>query len=94
MANSLYQQLTSQNLSSNQAQTPAVNDQVKQIVHAIKNSSNPMARLSILAQQNPRLNQVIQMINMSGKSPKELFYMYAQQMGVDPNSILNSLNQL
>ncbi len=40
---------------------------------------------------NPQLNQVLKLIKQSGKSPKELFYDKAKEMGVDPDSILNKL---
>ena len=33
----------------------------------------------------------MQMINSSGKSPKDVFYQLAQEKGVDPESILSQL---
>lgn len=74
--NSLYQQLQPQN-------------QLKQTYNMLKNSNNPMQLIQNIAKQNPRMQQIMNMVNMSGRSPKELFYQMAQQRGVDPNQILN-----
>lgn len=92
MANSLYQQLMTRSPSSNPQ--PQMDDQVKQLFNSVKSSANPMASLNMLAQQNPKLGQIMQMVTMSGKHPKDLFYMYAQQMGIDPNTILSNLTKL
>ena len=48
---------------------------------------NPMA----LAQQNPMLNQVMQMCK--GQNPEQLFYSMCRQRGVDPNMIINELRK-
>ena len=79
----LYQQLT-----RNQQFQP---NQFKQMLNAVRNSKNPQQLFMNMAQQNPQMNQVMNMIQSSGKSPKELFYQLAQQKGVDPNQILNML---
>lgn len=42
-------------------------------------------------QINPQIQQVINMVKESGMSPKDLFYKKAQEMGVDPNTILSQL---
>ncbi len=57
----------------------------------LKNSKNPQQLLMNMAQQNPKTKQVLDMINSSGKSPKDLFYAMAKQKGIDPNQILNML---
>ena len=82
MANSLYQQLN-----------PAQNN--SHLINAFKmmrNSKNPQQLLNNMLQQNPQMKQTLDMINSSGKSPKDLFYELAKQKGVDPNSILSMLN--
>ena len=85
--NNLYQELNQQ-LPSNLSlqQNPMV-----QAFKAIKNSKNPQQMLMNMAQQNPQTKQIIDMINSSGQSPKDLFYQMAKQKGVDPNQILNML---
>jgi hypothetical protein len=45
----------------------------------------------MMANQNPQINQVINMISNSGMSAKDLFYQQSTQMGVDPNSIIDML---
>ena len=78
--NNLYQQLM-----GNQS------NPMKQMLNAIRSSKNPQQLFMNMAQQNPQMKQVLNMIQTSGKSPKDLFYQLAQQKGVDPNQILNML---
>lgn len=56
-----------------------------------KNGANPQGIMSMLMQQNPQIRQIMQMVNSSGMSPKELFMQQAKQAGVDPNEIINML---
>lgn len=53
--------------------------------------SNPQQMLMNLAKHNPQMKQIMNMLQTSGKTPKELFYELAQQQGVDPEQILNML---
>ena len=78
--NSLYQQL-------NQSQ----NNNIGNTFRMLKNSNNPMQLLQNMARSNPQVQSVMNMIQTSGKSPKDLFYEIARQRGVDPNQILNML---
>lgn len=82
--NSLYQQL--QGASS----MPNLNN-LKQMMGLFKGANNPQQLLANLVNQNPQMRQVIQLVNSSGKSPKDLFYQLAKQRGVDPNEILKQL---
>jgi len=41
---------------------------------------------------NPKARNLIQLFNNSRMSPKDFFFYYAQQNGVDPNQFLNSLS--
>lgn len=43
------------------------------------------------SQMNPYIKQIIDLIKMSGKSPKDLFFDECQKRNVDPNTILNQL---
>lgn len=58
---------------------------------ALLNSKNPMEFLTKLAQQNPKMQQAMTLYQASNMTPKQFFLNYAQQMGVDPNQILNSI---
>ena len=61
------------------------------MINALRNSTNPQQLFMSMAQQNPQLKQILDMVQNSGKSPKDLFYQLAQQKGIDPNQILNRL---
>lgn len=56
-------------------------------------NSNPKELLNSLISNNPQLKNVMNLLNSSGMTPKQFFYQYAQQNGIDPNQFLNSLNQ-
>jgi hypothetical protein len=57
----------------------------------LKGQSNPMQIIKNMASQNPQVSQVLNMLNGSGMSAKDLFMQTAQQMGIDPNQIINML---
>lgn len=40
---------------------------------------------------NPQIQSIMNLVKESGKSPKELFFQKAKEMGVDPNTILSQL---
>jgi len=42
---------------------------------------------------NPKLNNVMTMLNASNMSPKQFFYYYAQQNGIDPDQFINSMKE-
>lgn len=44
-----------------------------------------------LMQNNPGMKQALDYVNANGGNPKEAFYKLAQEKGVDPQAILNSL---
>ena len=77
--NSLYQQ---PNISP---QLPQQNN----IINMIKNSGNPGQLFKTMAKSNPQVQQIMQMIQQTNQTPKQLFYQTAQQRGIDPNQILN-----
>ena len=62
----------------------------KSLMSMIRTAKDPNAMLNHLASQNPQLKEIMDMVN-SGKSPKDLFYERAKQMGVDPETILSQL---
>ena len=77
--NSLYQQLHD------------VNPQLTQMANMMKASSNPQQLLMTMAQNNPKTRQILDFINKSNQSPKDLFYSMAKQKGINPDSIINLL---
>ena len=41
--------------------------------------------------KNPQLKNTMDMLNASKMSPKDFFYQYAKQNGVDPDQCIDSL---
>ena len=64
---------------------------IKQMINLIKGKNNPNQMLQMLAQQNPQVSQIMNMLNGSHMSPKQLFMQTAHQRGIDPNTIINQL---
>lgn len=87
MANELFQELMKNQLSANNSQIASI----KNLFGMVKNQSNPQAFLQMIAGQNPQISQVLQMVNGSGMTAKNLFYKMAQQRGVDPQQVLEIL---
>jgi hypothetical protein len=61
------------------------------MMNTLKGINNPSAMLNQFASSNPQLKQAINLVNNSGGDPKKCFYQLAEQMGVDPNDVLNAL---
>lgn len=57
----------------------------------IEGMKNPKQFLMKAAQSDPKVKNTLDLIKMSNKSPKDLFYEEARKQGVDPNTILNML---
>jgi len=55
------------------------------------NSSNPQELLNNMIAGNPQLKNLMSMLNSSGMSPKQFFYQYAQQNGINPDQFIESL---
>ncbi len=84
---------TSPTTNQNSNPTNTSNTQTQQYVamaNLVKNSSNPTAVLFNLAQQNPDVANVLNMVKGAG-SPKDAFYAMAKAMNADPNQVLNLL---
>lgn len=63
--------------------------QVKQMMNMFRSAGNPQQMLMQAAQQNPQLNNVLKMC--SGKNPKDVFYAQCEQMGINPDEVINAL---
>lgn len=70
-------------------QQPQQSNSLVELYKTMQSMSNPKDALATLMQKNPMVQQAVQLINESNKSPKELFYSMAQQRGVDPEQILS-----
>lgn len=63
-----------------------------QLIKTLRGGGNPLQMLMDMAQQNPMLKQVMDMVN--GKTPEEMrefVYQTAQQRGVDVNQLAQAL---
>ena len=56
-------------------------------------SSNPEQIIQNMIMKNPQLNNVMSLMRVSSMTPKQFFYYYAQQNGVDPDQFINSMQQ-
>ena len=56
-------------------------------------SSNPKEAIQNMVMSNPKLHNVMQLFQNSNLTPKQFFYQYAQQNGVDPDQFINSLQE-
>lgn len=72
--------------NSNNGLSPQIRQQIQQV----KQMRNMFGgNFKTMAQQNPMVNQVMQMCN--GKNPEQVFMNMCQQRGLDPQAILNEL---
>ena len=52
---------------------------------------NPQQMINQMLAKNPKLNSIMSLLNSSNLSPKQFFYKYANEHGVDPDQFINSL---
>ena len=60
-------------------------------MNTVRMARNPQAMMNQMIQTNPQLKQAMDFVNASGKSPEQAFYALANQMGVNPQEILDGL---
>lgn len=75
-------------LNNNKPQVPNV-QYLKGFIDRINGMANPESLIAQMAQQNPAINQVMQMCR--GKNPKDMFFEECKRRNIDPNAILNQL---
>jgi hypothetical protein len=68
---------------------PSLKSNLNQIQDLLK-GSNPNSIVQNIVSKNPQLKNVMQLFNSSNMTPKQFFYQYAQQRGIDPDQFLNS----
>ena len=64
---------------------------IKQMMQMVRGAQNPQAMLQTLAQSNPQLRQVMDVVQQSGNDPQRAFYALCEQKGINPNTILDAL---
>lgn len=62
---------------------------IKNMMQMLNGVQNPQAALQMLAQKNPQMAQVMNLVG--GRNPQEVFYELCKQRGVNPDDILNQL---
>lgn len=65
--------------------------QIKHMMNMVRSAGNPQAMLQSIAQNNPQMKQVIDIVGQSGGDPKSAFYKMAEEKGIDPEQILSML---
>lgn len=63
--------------------------QFKNMLNMLNAAQNPQAALNMLAQKNPQVAQVMNIIG--GRNPQQVFYELCREKGVNPDDILNQL---
>ena len=66
-------------------------NQVKGLFNSIKSVGNPQMMLQQMISSNPQMKQAMDYINANGGDAKTAFYKMSEEMGVDPNTVLNCL---
>jgi len=64
---------------------------IKQIMRTVQMARNPQMVLNQLINSNPQMKQAVEYIQANGGNPRDAFYKLAEEKGVNPDSILNSL---
>lgn len=62
-----------------------------QMMQMVQMSRNPQMMLQQMMNTNPQMKQAMDYIQANGGNPKDAFYKLAEEKGVDPETILNSL---
>lgn len=70
------------------------NNPIMQMYKAVIGSNNKNQMMQSMAQQNPQLQQTLSFINQNGGNAKQLYYNMCQQKGIDPNIIINNMNNM
>ena len=65
--------------------------QIKQMMGMVKSAQDPTAMLTQMAQNNPKLKQVLDLVQQYGGDANKAFYAVAEQNGINPQEILNML---
>ena len=80
MASSLFPNKPMQNMSN-----------LKNMMGMAKSVGNPAMMMQQMMGNNPNYQKAMELIKQHGGNARSAFYALAQQMGVDPNTVLNSL---
>lgn len=66
---------------------------IKQVYDMLRNSGNPTALLNQMAQQNPQLAQIVNLIKANNGNYEQTFRNMCQQRGIDADEFIRNLNR-
>ena len=64
---------------------------IKNMMNMVNGAQDPNTMIRQLANNNPQMKQVMDVISKAGGDPRRAFYDLAQQKGVDPQEILDMM---
>ena len=70
--------------------SPAVG-QIKQMINMVRSAGNPQAMLNQMVMNNPRMQEVMQIVQRHGGDPMTAFRKEAEARGIDPEEIMGML---
>lgn len=65
---------------------------IKQVYNMLQNSTNPMALLNQMAQTNPQLAQVVNLIKNNNGNYEQTFRNMCKQRGINADEFIRNLN--
>ena len=65
--------------------------QIKQMISMVKSAGNPQAMMNQLMQNNPQMQQVMEIVQKYGGDANKAFYALAEEKGINPQEILDLL---
>ena len=57
----------------------------------VRSANNPQAMLQAMTQNNPQMQQVMNVVQQNGGDPQKAFYALCKQKGINPNDVLQML---
>lgn len=65
---------------------------IANMVRSFKGMNNPQQIMQMLGQKNPQAMQQVQQLMQSGKNPRDLAQSMLRQRGIDPDQLMNMIN--
>ena len=89
------------NSNSNVSQIPAPNQvynqgymsSLRNMMNIVQSSGNPGQMLQTIMSQNPKIKEVMGLVQSNGGDWQKTFLQLARERGVNPNDVLNQLKQ-
>ena len=67
---------------------------IAQMFGIVKTAKDPQAMINQLSQNDPRMQEVLNVVQQNGGNAKGLFYSLAKQRGVDPEMVLQQVRSM